>query len=103
MPREPLDAINPVENPLGYPSRTRAGSIIDPIATTVAGLDPETVANNAQAKTDDIARPPGADPTIVLANLISLSAVPPSIKNVPDKMKKGTAIMTKLSKPVKSR
>ena len=42
----------------GKPWATMAGSRIEPMATTVAGLDPETAANRAQAMTPASPKPP---------------------------------------------
>jgi hypothetical protein len=43
--------MTPAPKRLGKPALTIAGSRIEPIATTVAGLEPDTAANSAQAST----------------------------------------------------
>ena len=43
---------------------------IEPIATTVAGDEPETAANSMQASTPAIARPPWRWPVQAIAKLI---------------------------------
>ncbi len=58
MPREPDVVITPAPKRLGKPCATSAGRMTDPIATTVAGLEPDTAANKAQAITPANARPP---------------------------------------------
>ncbi len=50
--------ITPAPKRLGKPWATIAGIRIDPIATTVAGEEPETAANSAQANTAARPRPP---------------------------------------------
>ena len=52
---------------LGKPCLTIAGSRIEPIATTVAGLEPDTAANSAQAMTPASPSPPCQWPTIDVA------------------------------------
>ena len=49
------------------------------------------------------ANPPGNAPTMVLAKLISRSAIPPCVINCPESTKKGMASSAKLSKPVAMR
>jgi hypothetical protein len=51
--------------------------MIEPIATTVAGLEPDTAANSAQASTPASASPPCQWPTMVVAKWIIRRATPP--------------------------
>src|ERR1700733_14261222 len=76
--------------------------MIEPIATTVATLDPEMAANIAQAATPARPSPPGKWPTREVVNAIMRRATPPRVKNVPARMKNGIAIMPKLSRPENS-
>jgi hypothetical protein len=80
-----------------------AGNITEPIAITVAGLEPEMVAKKAQASTAAIATPPGIQPTRLLAKRTMREAIFPSIRNWPESTKNGTAMMEKLSSPVNRR
>ena len=51
IPNAPEVVMTPAPKRFGYLASTIAGKIIDPIATTVAGDDPDTAANKAQATT----------------------------------------------------
>src|SRR4051812_38705892 len=64
IPSEPEVVITPAPKRLGKPCATIAGRIPDPIATTVAGDEPEIAANKAQASTAASARPPYQCPTM---------------------------------------
>ena len=77
--------------------------MIEPIAATVAGLDPEIVAKNAHARIAAIASPPGIQPTSDVANRMIRAAMPPSVRNAPARMKNGIAMIAKLSSPVNRR
>ena len=79
-----------------------AGIMIEPIATTVATLDPEMAANMAQAATPARPSPPGRCPTTEVVNAIMRLATPPRVRNVPARMKNGIAMMPKLSSPENS-
>src|SRR6266699_2699245 len=70
MPSAPEVVITPAPKRLGRPCFTIAGSMIEPIAITVAGEDPETAANSAQAITPASPSPPYQCPTIEVAKLI---------------------------------
>src|SRR5262252_9909594 len=70
MPRAPDVVMTPAPNRAGKPCRTIAGRMIEPIATTVAGEDPDTAANSAQAITPARPRPPCQWPIIDEAKLI---------------------------------
>ena len=61
-PRVPAVVISPIEKYLSYPAATIAGYIIEPMAITVAGLDPEIEPNSRQASTAAAANPPGNQP-----------------------------------------
>src|SRR6266571_4233193 len=80
-----------------------AGIRMVPIATTVAGLEPETAANSAQANTPAMARPPCRWPTSAVAKRIMRRATPPWVRKVPANMKNGIAMIANWSSPVKSR
>jgi hypothetical protein len=64
---------------------------MEPMATTVAGLDPDTAANSMQASTEAMARPPGKWPTQATANKIMRRATPPVVMKLPARTKKGIA------------
>src|SRR5438477_7509521 len=70
MPSAPEVVMTPAPNRLGKPCLTIAGRMIEPMATTVAGDEPETAANSAHAITPASARPPCQWPTIAVAKLI---------------------------------
>src|ERR1700726_1795445 len=73
--------------------------MIEPIATTVATLDPEIAANIAQAATPARPSPPGRWPTIEVVNAIMPRAPPQRVRKVPARMKNGIAMIPKLSRP----
>ena len=76
--------------------------ITEPIATTVAGDEPETAANNAHASTAASPRPPCQWPTIEVANAIMRRATPPWVRKLPARMKNGIAMISNFSMPVNS-
>ena len=76
--------------------------MIEPIAITVAGEEPDTAANSAQAITPASPRPPYQCPTIEVAKLIMRRATPPWVRKLPARMKNGIAMISKLSMPVNS-
>src|SRR5689334_8365887 len=76
MPSAPDVVITPAPKRLGKPCFTIAGRMIEPIATTVAGDEPDTAANSAQAITPASASPPCQWPTMDDAKLIILRATP---------------------------
>src|SRR5205809_8030420 len=76
MPSAPEVVMTPAPKRFGKPCLTMAGRMIDPMATTVAGDDPETAANNAHAMTPASPRPPCHWPTIAVAKLIIRRATP---------------------------
>src|SRR3954468_10664785 len=63
MPSAPDVVITPAPKRFGKPCATIAGRMIEPIATTVAGEDPETAAKSAQAIPPASAKPPFQCPT----------------------------------------
>ena len=77
MPSAPEVVITPAPNCLGKPCLTIAGRMIEPMATTVAGEEPDTAANSAHAITPASASPPCQWPTIDEAKLIIRLATPP--------------------------
>src|SRR5438067_9973820 len=64
MPSAPDVVITPAPNFFGKPCLTIAGRMIEPMATTVAGDDPETAAKSAHAITPASASPPCQWPTM---------------------------------------
>ena len=76
--------------------------MIEPIATTVATLDPHTSANMAQATIAASARPPCQWPISEIAKSIIRLATPPWVRNPPARMKNGMAMISKRSMPVNS-
>ncbi len=67
MPSEPEVVMTPAPKRLGKPCATIAGRMTEPMATTVAGDEPDTAANSAQASTPASARPPYQWPTMAVA------------------------------------
>jgi hypothetical protein len=102
MPSAPEVVITPAPNLFGKPALSIAGMRIDPIATTVAGDEPETAANKAQATTPARPRPPYQCPTMLVANLIIRRATPPCVRKFPARMKNGMAMISNFSMPVNS-
>ena len=76
--------------------------MIEPIAATVAGDDPEIAAKNIDASTVTSASPPESAPTILFAKAISLLEIPPFSMRLPAIIKKGMAIRGKESIEAKS-
>src|SRR5450830_1309656 len=102
MPKAPEVVMTPAPNLFGKPALTMAGIRIEPIATTVAGEEPDTAANRAQATTPARPRPPYQCPTMLEAKLIMRLATPPWVKKLPARMKNGIAMISNFSMPVKS-
>jgi hypothetical protein len=102
MPSAPEVAMTPAPNLFGKPALTMAGSRMEPMATTVAGLEPETAANSAQASTPARPRPPYQCPTMLEAKLIIRFATPPWVRKLPARMKNGIAMISNFSIPVNS-
>ena len=59
IPSEPAEVTSPTEKRSSYPAFMSAGIIIVPMATTVAGLDPDRAAKKRQASVVAAANPPG--------------------------------------------
>ena len=102
MPSAPEVVMTPAPKRFGKPCLTIAGSMIEPIAITVAGDEPDTAANSAQAITPASPSPPYQWPTIEVAKLIMRRATPPWVRKLPARMKNGIAMISKLSMPVNS-
>ena len=102
MPSAPEVVITPAPNRFGKPCFTIAGSMIEPIATTVAGDEPDMAANSAQAITPASPSPPYQWPTIEVAKWIMRRATPPWVRKLPARMKNGIAMISKFSIPVNS-
>ena len=100
MPSAPEVVMTPAPKRLGKPCFTIAGMMIEPMATTVAGEEPDTAANSAQAITPASPRPPYQWPTIEVAKLIMRRATPPWVRKLPARMKNGIAMISKLSIPL---
>ncbi len=92
MPSVPALQMTPAANFFVYPRLIMPAITMLPIATTVAGEDPETAANSMQASTEAMARPPCMCPTQASANSIMRRATPPLVISVPASTKKGMAI-----------
>src|SRR5450631_3847945 len=102
VPSAPEVAITPAPKRFGKPCSTIAGKMIEPIAATVATLNPLIAANKTQAATPASPKPPGQCPTSETVKLIMRFATPPRVRNVPASMKNGMAMIPKLSSPLKS-
>ena len=102
MPSAPEVVITPAPKRFGKPCATIAGIMTEPIATTVAGDEPDTAANSAQATTPARPKPPYQCPTMEVAKWIIRLATPPCVRKVPARMKNGIAMISKLSSPVNS-
>ena len=64
---------------------------IEPIATTVAGDEPDSAANIMQAITDAMPRPPRMEPTSAMAKRMMRLATPPVDMKLEARMKNGIA------------
>jgi hypothetical protein len=73
--------------------------MIEPIATTVAGEEPETAAKKMQIRTDVMANPPVKPPTRACPILINLDARVPRVMIFPATMKNTTAWRRSYSDP----
>ena len=102
MPSAPEVVTTPAPKRFGNPCATIAGRMIEPMATTVAGLEPDTAAKSAQAMTPARPSPPYQWPIIEVANAIMRFATPPWVRKLPARMKNGIAMISKFSMPVKS-
>src|SRR3990167_6170830 len=77
MPSAPEVVMTPAPKRFGKPALTIAGSRIEPIATTVAGLEPDTAANRAQASTPPRPGPPYMWPPMGVGKRIRPWPTPP--------------------------
>jgi len=102
MPKAPEVVMMPAPKRGGKPAFTIAGSMIEPMATTHAGDEPESAANSAQASTEARPNPPCQCPTSELAKLIMRLATPPWVRKLPARMKNGIAMISNFSMPVNS-
>jgi hypothetical protein len=75
------------------------GIITAPMADTSATGEPATPPNSVQATTLDMPRPPRMWPTMLLAAVTILSAIPPWSINSPLRMKNGMARNEKMFIP----
>ena len=98
-PRAPAEAAVPMANLLEYPRFSISGMVMDPMAATVAGPDPEAVAKSMDAKTVTAAMPPGTKPMISSARSMRVSARRLFSARLPRRMKKGMARRAKLLMP----
>src|SRR5574343_1948567 len=102
IPSAPAVVMMPAPKRFGKPALTIAGSRMAPMATTVAGDEPDTAANSAQASTPARPRPPYQCPTIAVAKLIIRLATSPWVRKLPARMKNGIAMISNFSMPVNS-
>ena len=70
--------------------------------TTVATEEPEIAAKSAQATTPASPSPPYQWPIMALAKAIMRRATPPEVRKLPERMKKGIAMISKRSMLVNS-
>src|SRR4051812_22416285 len=102
MPSAPDVVMTPAPKRAGKPCRIIAGSTMEPMATTVAGDEPDTAAKSAHARTPASPRPPAQWPTMDEANAIIRLATPPCVRKLPARMKNGIAMISNFSMPVNS-
>ena len=92
MPRvPPADEMAPAK-PGVYRWRTMAGIMIDPMAATVGGPEPEIAAKNMHASTVTMARPPYVRPMMGMKMATIRFESPPCSMIPPARMNKGMAI-----------
>src|SRR5699024_5777903 len=99
-PRHPAAATSAIANFLSYPFSIMVGTIIVPIAATVAGPDPEIAPKNKHATTVTIDKPPANCPTNESKKFTNRFDRPPPSINVPESIKNGMAISGKESQAV---
>ena len=100
MPREPEEVRSPILNFSSYPLFTRAGIMMEPIAITVAGLEPEIDAKKMHPRIEANARPPRNRPTRRFMTSMRYFEILPSAMILPASIKNGMASRTKLSIPL---
>ena len=76
--------------------------MMDPMATTVAGEEPEMAAKKIQARTPAMASPPGNHPTRAFMKSMRRRAMAPLVMMEPATIKKGMARRTNLSSALNS-
>ena len=91
IPSVPALQITPAAKSLVYPTCRIPAMTMVPMATTVAGEEPDSAANIMQANTDAIARPPLKWPTTAMAKRMMRRATPPVDMKVDARMKNGIA------------
>ena len=74
--------------------------MIEPMAATVAGAEPVSAANSAHARTATVPRPPGWEPTRLLAQRTILRLIPPVSIRLPTSTNNGIARYGNESRPV---
>ena len=73
--------------------------MIEPMAATVAGAEPVSAANSAHARTATVPRPPGWEPTRLLAQRTILRLIPPVSIRLPTSTNNGIARYGNESRP----
>ena len=96
-PSVPPDAATAAATSSGYPFCFILGTVIPPMAATVAGLEPEMAPKNAEATTVIQDRRPGILLISISIKSMSRLEMPPFSIMFPASIKKGTAIRVKLS------
>ncbi len=91
IPNVPATEMIPAPNSLEYPTCCIPAITTEPIATTVAGEDPDKAANSIQATTPAIAIPPCKCPTNAMENRMIRVATPPVDMNEDARIKNGIA------------
>ena len=91
IPKVPALHMTPAAKSLLYPTFVMAAMTIEPIATTVAGEEPERAANIMHANTPAIAKPPWKWPTHAIEKRMIRLATPPVDIKLDAKIKNGIA------------
>ena len=91
MPSVPALQMTPAANSLEYPACFIAAITMVPMATTVAGDEPDSAAKIIQAKTPEIANPPRKCPTQAIEKRMIRFATPPVDMKLEARMKNGIA------------
>ena len=95
MPSVPALQITPAANSLEYPTIRMPAITMDPMATTVAGDEPDRAANSMQANTPAIASPPCRWPTQAMEKRMIRRATPPVVMKHDARTKNGIASSVK--------
>jgi len=96
----PAHAVSTALYPASYPLRFISGTMILPIAETVASDDPDNAPKNIEATATTAPKPPVIEPRKLAAKSTSLFAIPPKLMIVPARIKNGIANSEKESIPV---